>query len=122
MRHLIKPIRKNNELALVTIIRQMVRTGIRLNRKYKYLNINDKFIRKYVPRQYRNRATRLVRIGEGVALGIPIYEAIESGLQSQRRKGNPPNRKTRNYMVPASRGQKYSRGCRPAYMRKKSYY
>ncbi len=97
-------------MAVVTIIREIVRTGIRLNQKYKYLNLNDKFIRKYVPPGYRTRATRLARIGEGVALGLPIYEAIESGLAGKVPYSSPSQfRQKRNRMEQSFSGRKYSK-------------
>ncbi len=97
-------------MAVVTIIREIVRTAIRINKKYKYLNINDKFIRKYVPPGYRQQATRLARIGEGVALGIPIYEAIESGLRPTRNPSYRQNRQTRDNMeFPSTRRQFYKK-------------
>ncbi len=108
-------------MAVVTIIREIVRTGIRLNRRYKYLNINDKFIRKYVPPQHRQTATRIVRIGEGVALGLPIYEAIESGLDDKKIQ-SPSSRKfrqKRTNMVQSRTKRKYNY-CYPSDNRYKS--
>ncbi len=112
-------------MALVTIIKEVAKVAIRINRKYKYLNINDKFVRKYVPPGYRKSATRAIRIAEGITLGIPIYEALDFALQKQKLPTSDPYRKTRDYMEQSGpkrfqRTNYRSRDwCKPRYKRRR---
>ncbi len=108
-------------MALVTIIKEIVKVGIKLNRKYKYLNVNDKFIRKYVPPGYRKSATRAIRIGEGIAIGFPIYEAIESGLRKTQNAVPYQNRQTRKYMESPRSGRFKYTSDKSCYRRYRKY-
>ncbi len=105
-------------MAVVTIIREIVRAGIRINKRYKYLNINDKFIRKYVPPGYRTRATRFARAGELIGIGVPIYNAIEQHFRDGKKQIPGKYNKfkqTRNYMEQSSSRRFKRRYCKPRY-------
>ncbi len=72
-------------MTLVSSGIRIVRQAYKIQRRYQYLNPSDKFIRKYVPPQYRAKATRLVRMGEVATTGGLLYDVIDeigNGFQS----------------------------------------
>ncbi len=70
----------------------------RLSVKYKYLNPTDKFIRKYVPPNYRGKATRIARYGEIATTGGVIYDVIsEIGNALQKPQQNAPGQQYQTY-------------------------
>ncbi len=110
-------------MAVITGIKEGVKIAQRLARNYKYLDINRKFIRKYVPPGYR----RQFEVASDVLItGGLLYQAVNFGYNAlQKPKRYAPNqfRQTRNYMVP-SRSKSYrkyaNRSCyRPATKRYK---
>ncbi len=113
-------------MAIVSILKEVIKVGIKLNRKYRYLNINDKFVRKYVPPGYRSGATKAIRVGEAIALGIPIYDLVADHYRTIPKPKYNQNRQTRNNMV-RSRYQRFRRSdknycIRPNYGRKRRRY
>ncbi len=105
-------------MPIVPIIRQIIATAIKINRKYKYININDKFVRKYVPPGYRKSATRIIRISEAVAVGIPIYEGIQE-IRRGKKIRYPQARKTRNSNFQTRKRFGYGQQQRYPYVRKR---
>ncbi len=119
MRHLIKPIQKNNDLAIITGITTIIRTAQRIykvGQKFKYLDINRKFIRKYVPPGYRRPA----EIASDLLItGGVVYQVADILYNAQKiPKSNYKIRQTRNNMEqPSSKRQygsvRYSKSGRP---------
>ncbi len=109
-RHLLKPIRKSNEMAIISIVSRVAQTALRLNRKYRYLSINEKFIRKYVPPGYRKEARQIAKFADVTGIGGLIYNSLDWYLSGLQKKVYPSgqNRQTRNYMVgPGYRRKQY---------------
>ncbi len=114
-------------MALVAIIREIVRGGIYLSRRYKYLNPTDKFIRKFVPPGYRKTATRFARAGEIITTGGIIYEGITGeniGFGPQRKSPRQyyQKRQTRNNMVQSRSRRRNSEYCYPRRTRYRPKY
>ncbi len=53
---------------------KFVQTAQRFGKKYQYINPTDKFIRKFVPLNYRSKATRFARYAEAGSFGGLAYE------------------------------------------------
>ncbi len=70
-------------------IRTSVKTLIRIDKRYRYLDPTNKFIQKYVPPGYRKRAFKIKRYVDVAIGGALIYDVIDeiyNGFQT----GNGP--------------------------------
>ncbi len=75
---------------------RVVRTVQRFNRKYQYLNPTDKFIRKFVPPNYRGKATRFARYAEAGSFGGIAYEIAQDLLSDGTSNPNAVPKRTLN--------------------------
>ncbi len=88
-------------MPVITVISQGLKIAQKLYKismKYKMLDVNQKFIRKYVPPGYRRQAEFAVEtlIGGGL-----LYQAVDFAyyaLQTAKRPTPGKSGKTRNYM------------------------
>ncbi len=88
-------------MALSAIARgaKLVQTVQRFNKKYQYINPTDKFIRKYVPPNYRSKATRFARYAEAGSFGGLAYEIAQDLLSDGTTN---PNAQIRTKKDPSS--------------------
>ncbi len=90
-----------------------IRVGARIakfNRKYQYLNPTDKFIRKFVPPNYRAKATRFARYAEAGSFGGLAYEIAQDLLSDGT--SDPNAFQKRNVKYPARKQNKTYSGRR----------
>ncbi len=94
---------------VVTAISQGLRIAqkvYKISQKYKYLDFNKKFIRKYVPPGYRKQAEVIsdVLIGGGL-----LYQVIDLAYNAQKQNGNPKytQQQTRGGVYSPSRRRKF---------------
>ncbi len=108
-RHLLKPIRQT-KMTLISLIPKGIRIARklqRIGRKYQRLDINEKFIQKYVPPGYRKTA----RIITGTLLtGTLIYNIYEElsnigPIPSKPTSGNINKKYIRNKQYSRRRSQ-----------------
>ncbi len=109
---------------VVTAVRIVRQIG-QLTSKYKYLDINQKFVRKYVPPGYRKQAEFIIDTAVGGGILYQIVDGIYNAFQTPKRTA-PYNRQTRNYMErPGNRRfrsyQQNPRYCRPTRFKKSEY-
>ncbi len=110
---------------VVTAIRIVKRVS-QIAAKYKYLDINQKFVRKYVPPGYRKQAEFVLDTAIGGGLLYQIVDGIYYAFQKPRTRPSPYSGQTRSPMeFPGKRQffgkQRYPRYCRPAKRKKYSY-
>ncbi len=118
-----------------------ITAGLKLGRKlyayqqkYKYLDPTEKFITKFVPPGYRNKARIAAGLGVGGSILYDIYELINNGFQSpeqpqtgkQYQKRGRAFRNTGRYnrynTSYGSNRRRQSCTCRPTRRRKRMYY
>ncbi len=118
-------------MAIVTILREIIRQGARLERQYRYLDPTNKFIRKFVPPGFRNRAFKFKRMADVAITGGIIYESLDNLLDESSTRAKRPSGKfgkNRGAMEQSpyglrNSGRSYSprtRRCRPS-TRRRSY-
>ncbi len=99
-------------MAVITGIKTGVKIVRLIGQRYKYLDINRKFIRKYVPPGYRRQAEI---VSDVLITGGALYQAvnyINSAFQKTTRKYNN-QRQTRDYMVKSRTRRKQYNYCPP---------
>ncbi len=71
----------------------------RMGRKYQYLDINEKFIRKYVPPGYRKPARYAMQIAIGGGIAYDLLGFFGDELRVAPPVRSPPVQQKRKYMV-----------------------
>ncbi len=100
-------------MAVITGITTAVKIVRLVAQRYKYLDINRKFIRKYVPPAYRRKAEI---ISDVLITGGAIYQAanyISNAIPKKRLRQYNYIRQTRNYMDKSQSGRQFRRYCPP---------
>ncbi len=85
--------------------------GQALERKYRYLDPTNKFIRKYVPPGYRSRAFKIKRYLDIAIGGGLVYDLLDIDFDALLPKKNVRTgkiRQTRNYLVKSRSKRKYT--------------
>ncbi len=101
---------------------KFVQTAQRISKKYQYINPTDKFIRKFVPPNYRSKATRFARYAEAGSFGGIAYEIAQDLLSDGTSNPNAipkrfpsrnanPQRKTYNRFKRSSNRRSYKHKC-----------
>ncbi len=87
-------------MPVISGITRAVSIARKLSGRYKYLNPTDKFIRKFVPPNYRGKATRFARYAEIATTGGVIYDFAREMMNASIRSPQTGQfRETRNRMV-----------------------
>ncbi len=107
-------------ITVVTTGLRVLKRAAQLGQKYKYLDLNQKFIRKYVPPGYRKHAEFALETFIGGGL---LYQIVDYAYYAfQTEKGSTPGQpgKTRDNMVKTRGRFGYSRYSN-RYRRKRCY-
>jgi len=113
----------------VTIGKKIYQTSKRIDKKYKFVDPTNKFIRKYVPPQYRGKAYRFNKYLQIATTGGIIYDTVNQALEFSQDAFQKPISTNKQFQT---RGRYFRRSysssrkrksdmCRKCFRKKRSY-
>ncbi len=94
-------------MALITVVKTGLKIAQRLSNKYKYLDLNQKFIQKYVPPGYRGIASFATETLVGGGLLYQIVDFAYIAIQNAKQRDTTKPGETRDYMEQPGARRKY---------------